>query len=107
MLMRKIVVSIHSTFNGVVTGPESDETNFMAWAQAGINDTVASFHENFETVDTIMLGRGTYEDLSRKWPSVQDWPGVSDVALRLGDIINTTPKVVVAGDRKIDNIKWG
>jgi dihydrofolate reductase len=105
--MRKIIVSIHSTFNGVVTGPENDRTNFMTWAQAGIDDINESFHENLETVDTIMLGRGTYEDLSTKWPFVNDWPGVSDVSLRLGDIINNTPKIVVAGHSEIDDIKWG
>jgi Integrase core domain len=27
--MRKLIVSIHSTFNGVVTGPKDDETNFL------------------------------------------------------------------------------
>lgn len=105
--MRKIIVSIHSTFNGVVSGPENDKTNFMTWAQAGIDDILGSFHEIFENVDTIMLGRGTYEDLSTKWPFVKSWPGTSDVVLRLGDIINTTPKVVVAGRRKIDDMKWG
>ena len=105
--MRRIIVSIHSTFNGVVTGPENDPTNFMIWAQAGINDINESFHENFETVDTIMLGRGTYEDLSTKWPLVADWPGVDDVTLRLGNIINKTPKVVVAGGSRIDDIRWG
>jgi dihydrofolate reductase len=105
--MRKIIVSIHSSFNGVVTGPKNDETNFMTWAQQGIEDIVPSFHENFETVDTILLGRGTYEDLSTKWPFVKDWPDVDDVALRLGDIINNTRKVVVAGNREIDDIKWG
>jgi hypothetical protein len=36
--MCKIIVSIHSTFNGVVTGPADDKTNFMTWAQAGIDD---------------------------------------------------------------------
>jgi dihydrofolate reductase len=79
----------------------------MTWAQAGIDDINESFHENFETVETIMLGRGTYEDLSTKWPFVNDWPGVSDVSLRLGDIINNTPKIVVAGDSEIDDINWG
>jgi dihydrofolate reductase len=62
--MRKIIVSIHSTFNGVVTGPADDPTNFVTWAQAGIEDTSEDFSKNFDTVDTIMLGRGTYEDLS-------------------------------------------
>jgi hypothetical protein len=41
--MRKIIVSIHSTLNGVVTGPANDETNFMTWAQAGIYDKLESF----------------------------------------------------------------
>lgn len=105
--MRKLIVSIHSSFDGVVTGPDEDETNFMVWAQAGIEDSASSFHENFESVDTILMGRGTYEDLSRKWPYVQDWPGVDDVSLRLGEIVNKTPKLVVAGEHEIPGIKWG
>lgn len=104
--MRKIIVSIHSSFDGVVTGPEDDETNFMIWAQAGIEDSAPSFHENFETVDTILMGHGTYEDLSRKWPYVQDWPGVDDVSLSLGDLVNNTPKLVVTGE-EIPDLKWG
>jgi dihydrofolate reductase len=105
--MRKIIVSIHSTFNGVVTGPANDPTNFMTWAQAGIEDSSEAFLQNFNTVDTIMLGRGTYEDLVTKWPSVSDWQDVSEVALRLGEIINTLPKVIVAGENKIDDLTWG
>ena len=41
--MRKLIVSIHSTANDIVTGPPSDETNFMVWAQAGIEDSLESF----------------------------------------------------------------
>src|SRR5919108_6250471 len=107
MRVRKIIVFIHSTFNGVVTGPEGDTTNFMTWAQTGIDDINDSFHEHFTTVDTILLGRATYEDLSTKWPFVKNWPAVSDVTLRLGEIINNTPKVVVSDHKNIDDIKWG
>jgi dihydrofolate reductase len=105
--MRKIIVFIHSTFNGVVTGPNNDKTNFMTWAQTGIDDINDSFHEHFATVDTILLGRGTYEDLSTKWPFVKTWPAVGDVTLRLGEIINNTRKIVVSGNKNIDDIKWG
>jgi len=105
--MRKIIVSIHSTFNGVVTGPADDKTNFMTWAQAGIEDSSEGFLKNFDTVDTIMLGRATYEDLVRKWPTVKDWPGVTETALRLGDIINSLPKIIVAGEHKVKDPKWG
>lgn len=104
--MRKIIVSIHSTLNGVVTGPAHDPTNFMIWADAGIKDTTRDFAKNFDTVDTVLLGRGTYEDLSRKWPFAKDWPNVTEDALRIADIFNTMPKLVVSGSR-IENPKWG
>ena len=105
--MRKLIVSIHSTANGIVTGPPSDETNFMVWAQAGIEDSLESFLESLADVDTVLLGRATYEDLVRKWPKVKEWPDVSDVALRIGEKINTTPKVVVTGKHPRKDLAWG
>jgi dihydrofolate reductase len=105
--MRKIIVSIHSSFNGVVTGPADDKTNFMTWAQDGIEDSKEDFLKNFDTVDTIVLGRATYENLSAVWPSVEDWPDVKEIDLRIGDIINSLPKIIVAGKHKVTNPKWG
>jgi dihydrofolate reductase len=105
--MRKLIVSVHSTANDIVTGPPSDETNFMVWAQAGIEDSLESFFKSLANVDTILLGRATYEDLVRKWPKVKEWPDVSDVALRIGDRINATPKVVVTGKHSLENLEWG
>jgi len=108
--MRKIILYINSTFNGIVTGdPKKDKTNFMSWTtedfiEAGTECALATM----DTVDTILLGRRTYEDLSResKWPGVKDWPGVNDQALRLGEKINNAHKLVVTG-RPLDQLKWG
>src|SRR5918998_2440296 len=105
--MRKLIVSIHSTANDVVTGPPSDETNFMVWAQAGIEDSLETFLESLAGVGTILLGRATYEDLVRKWPKVKEWPHVSEVALRIGEKINGTPKVVVTGKHPLESLEWG
>jgi dihydrofolate reductase len=105
--MRKLIVSIHSTANDIVTGPPSDETNFMVWAQAGIEDSLESFLKSLADVDTILLGRATYEDLVRKWPKVKEWPHVSDVALRIGEKINATPKLVVTRKHPLKNFEWG
>src|SRR6266508_1845891 len=97
-IIRKLIVSIHSTANNIVTGsPSGDETDFMQWAQRGIEDSLDKFLISLDGVDTILLGRGTYEDLVRKWPKVKEWPEVSDVALRVGEKINTAPKIVVTG----------
>jgi dihydrofolate reductase len=105
--MRKLVVSIHSSVNNVVTGPPSDVTNFMVWAQPGIEDSLDAFLPSLAGVDTILLGRATYEDLMRKWPTVREWPDASDVALRIGEVINTTPKVVVTGEHPLARLEWG
>jgi dihydrofolate reductase len=105
--MRRIIVSIHSTANDIVTGPSSDETNFMVWAQAGIEDSLESFSKSLANVDTILLGRATYEDLVRKWPKVKEWPHVSDVALRIGEKINAAAKVVVTGTHPLATLEWG
>lgn len=58
-------------------------------------------------IDTILLGRATYEDLVRKWPKVEEWPHVSDVVLRMGEKINTTPKFVVTSRRSLESLEWG
>jgi len=104
--MRKLIVSIHSTANDIVTGPASDETNFMAWAQAGIEDSLQSFLKSLAAVDTILLGRATYEDLVRKWPKAREWRQVSDVILRMADKINATPKIVVTRNQSLA-LEWG
>src|SRR5688572_8725665 len=105
--MRKLIVSIHSTANDIVTGPPSDETNFMTWAQAGIEDSQEAFLKSLATIDTILLGRATYEDLVTKWPNVAEWPQVSDVALRMGEKINATLKFVVTRKRSLEQLEWG
>lgn len=107
--MRKIIVSMNSTFNDVVTGPADDKTNIGVWSLPGSrdDDLLEDYLKNFDTVDTIMLGRATYEFFATVWPFVKDWPGVKELELRLGEIINSLPKVIVASEHKVENPKWG
>ena len=106
--MRKFVVSVHSTANNVITGPPSgDETDFMQWAQPGIDESSHTFLTYLDNVDTIVLGRGTYQDLVRKWPKVKEWPDVPEVALRMGERVNTAKKFVVTDSLDSDSLEWG
>src|SRR5688500_15685306 len=105
--MRKLIVSIHSTANDIVTGPPADETNFMVWAQAGIEDSLETFLKSLAPVDAILLGRATYEDLVRKWPKVREWPDVTEVSLRIGEKINRAQKFVGTGNRPPVRLEWG
>jgi dihydrofolate reductase len=106
--MRKLIVSIHSTANNVVTGsPTGDETDFGQWAQPGIDESSETFLAHLEAVDTVVLGRGTYQDLVRKWPVVTEWPDVAEVALRMGEKVNTARKYVVTDTLRPDELTWG
>lgn len=106
--MRKLIVSIHSTANNVVTGsPAGDETDFGQWAQPGIDESSETFLAHLEAVDTVVLGRGTYQDLVRKWPQVTEWPDVPEVALRMGERVNTARKYVVTDTLRSDELRWG
>ncbi|WP_152365736.1 dihydrofolate reductase family protein [Microlunatus speluncae] len=106
--MRRIIVSIHSTANNIVTGPPSgDDTDFMQWAHPGIEDSLDALLASFDGVDTILFGRGTYQDLERKWPNVKEWPDVSEVALRIGHLVNTLPKLVATGATAPESLRWG
>jgi hypothetical protein len=49
------------------------------------DDSLDNFLVSLDGVDTILVGRDTYEDLVRTWPKVKEWSGMSDVALRLGE----------------------
>lgn len=96
--MRKLVVSIHSSANNIVTGPPADKTNFMVWAQAGIEDSHEWFPKSLANIETILLGRATYEDLVRKWPKMKG---------PLAEKINTTPKVIVTSKSPDEIAEWG
>jgi dihydrofolate reductase len=91
--MRRIILYINSTFNGVVTGdPKKDKTNFMVWTtEASVETGSECLLKALDTVDTVLLGRRTYEDLNRKWPFIKDWGPISEVASQLGERINNAP----------------
>lgn len=105
--MRKLVVSIHSTANDIVTGPPSGDMTEWQWAGPGIQESLDTFRMSLASVDTILLGRATYEDLVRKWPKVKEWPDVSDLTRHVAEKINTTPKIVVTGNHPIERLEWG
>ena len=104
--MRKLIVWINTTANDIVSGPPTDK-NSLIWSDpANIEDFSARLSESMVSVDAILLGRATYEILTTQWPHVAEWPDVSDIVLRLGEQINTTPKVVVSG-HPIEGLHWG
>ena len=110
--MRKIILYINSTFNGVVTGdPKQDKANFTVWTNlAYMKAGSKALLETMQTVDTILMGRNSYEALAVKegWQSVKNWgASVSEATVALGEKINSAHKLVVTGDRPLDELQWG
>jgi len=107
--MRKIILYINSTLNGVVTGdPSKDKTNFMVWTtEASVDTGSVVLLKTMDMVDTVLLGRATYEDLNRKWPFIKDWGSISEVDSQLGKKINNARKLVVTGDHPLEELTWG
>jgi hypothetical protein len=81
----------------------------MTWAPAVFdNDSMhEAFLANFDTVDTILLGRATYNALVGLCPKVKEFSDVSDLQLRTGEKINTIPKIVVTGKHPLNSLEWG
>lgn len=97
--MRRVILQEFVTLNGLAAGPNGS-IDFIPAASAGDQ----SFGRNQETfidaIDTILLGRVTYEMFSQYWPNVtsgEDKP--------FADRLNAIPKIVVS--RTLERAPWG
>lgn len=88
--MRKVVSGLFISLDGVVEAPnEWQFDNFDA-------EMAASMDEYITTVDTILLGRVTYQEWAPYWPTATDEPFASH--------INNTPKYVFSST--LDKVEW-
>jgi dihydrofolate reductase len=77
----RIVAVEYLTLDGVFEDP--------AWSQPYFDETVAAFQaEAMQWADALLLGRVTYDGMSKAWPAMGDEPGTG------GDIMNSIGKYV-------------
>lgn len=89
--MRKVILSIFITLDGFIEGPNKE----IDWHIG--DEEMQKFGDNtLNAVDTISLGRVSYQVFVNYWPTA-----TGDSA----DIINTLPKIVFS--RTLDNAPWG
>jgi dihydrofolate reductase len=108
-MSRRINLWINSSVNSVITGdPGGDKTDFGVWTRQGnILSGSEAILRLLDPVDTLLLGRGTYDDLVRKWPAMQGPPGAGDVVSRLAAKINGAHKLVATRNRQLTDLPWG
>ncbi|MPZ96322.1 MAG: dihydrofolate reductase [Propionibacteriales bacterium] len=89
--MRKIIVSMWTTLDGLVAGPDDE----MDWLhpddqmQAYENELVAS-------ADTLLLGRITHADFAGAWPEMAADPSTSDEVRAYARRVDSMAKMVVS-----------
>ena len=94
--MRKIIASEFVSADGYMVGPNED----MSWVMGNFNEEMGKYAADLmESMDTILLGRVTYQIMANAWPNwtEEQSPGA--------DKMNHTPKIVVSAT--LDTARWG
>lgn len=90
MNQRNVVLSMMVSLDGYTEGPNRDIT-WHVW-----DDEMADYMMGlFQTVDTFLYGRVSYELMLQYWPSQTG---------EFADVMNKTPKIVFS--RTLDDVKW-
>lgn len=99
--MRKLVVSINITLDGFMAGPNGElDWHFPLW-----NEEMADFAcEQLCMMDSIVLGRVTYEAMSRFWPyqSMENTSGKQGAAF--ANMMNNYEKIVFS--KTLQRVEW-
>jgi len=95
--MRKLKLSMQMTVNGYVSGPNG-ESDWMTWNPD--DEFVKYLSANYDSSDTILLGRKTADGFIRHWQSTFDKTPDAPFAKRIVE----TPKVVFT--KTLDKSTW-
>jgi dihydrofolate reductase len=88
--MRKVAAYLFITLDGVSEEPSD-------WQETFDEDMMADLESRLTNVDTILLGRKTYQYWEPYWPTASHEPFAS--------FINNTPKYVVS--KTLHDVTWG
>jgi dihydrofolate reductase len=88
--MRKVQILTYMTLDGVAEFPEYDEDSIPS----AETDTVPTWTPRLESVDTLLLGRRTYEKWAAYWPGQKSDPSASAWMKRFSRFADEAEKVV-------------
>ena len=97
--MRKVILQEFVTLNGLAAGP-NDNVDFIPASTQGDKAFGRSQMDLMDSIDAILLGRGTYQMFASYWPDLKDGEDKP-----FADKLNAIPKVVFS--RTLDRAPWG
>ena len=92
--MRKVVTGLFYSLDGITEAPN-------IWQETFDEDMGAELGTVLPTIDTILMGRVTYQEWQGYWPTMPDDAPDGGYA----QFINHTPKYVVS--TTLEHVKWG
>jgi dihydrofolate reductase len=100
--MRKVVLQMVVTVDGFADGEEAIVPGFDTpyWGELG--EELAK--TGAESVDTVLMGRGTYEQFAEYWPTAGSDPTDPESVRGAARFLNETPKVVFS--RTMSKAEW-
>jgi dihydrofolate reductase len=85
--MRKIILSMMTTLNGRLDDP-------MEWMQGVDDEQYHEIDELYETYDTVLVGRKTYEEMAAYWPGALKSGEGTETNRRMAKRMNDYRKLV-------------
>jgi dihydrofolate reductase len=101
MAMRKVILSVNTTLDGFMAGPKGElDWHFSHW-----NEKMAEYAcEQLSAMDTILVGRVTYEYMAGHWPSASANLISTERDIEFAGLLNNLPKIVFS--RTLSTVDW-
>lgn len=97
--MRKVVMQMMTTLNGRLDDP-------AAWVAGVPDDLFAELDRQYETFDTILVGRTTYEEMFEDWPDAETAEDGSETSKSMARKMNSYKKYVLSGASEKTELEW-
>lgn len=99
--MRKIIVTMRVTLDGFIAGPHGE----MDWMEEFLDESLATYESELQkTVDTVLLGRTTYQGFASYWPGVPEDPTSPEGLVEYAQQLNAMRKIVFS--KTLSRVEW-
>ena len=99
--MRNVILSVNTTLDGFMAGLKGElDWHFSHW-----NEKMAEYaFEQLSAMDTILIGRITYESMAGHWPSASASLISTERDKEFAGLMNNLPKIVFS--RTLSVVDW-
>jgi dihydrofolate reductase len=97
--MRKLIMQLELTLDGFYAGPNEEFDWFVLEPELWKMRV-----EQFDQIDTVLLGRKNYQGFGGYWPTVINSPSATETDIKFSRWLDEIPKVVFS--RTLDKADW-